>query len=224
MKRSLVVTLSGLVVLVPLLLNAATFAQLKGKWRAPTEEGVALLEFRSASRLVYDDEELGYALVKGAIRVEGDFGPVDYPYTLVQGALSITFPEGYTLKFKRVTAASAGKSGGTKTALAQHFAGTWKNYTKNTETMVVLGTDGAFFERYTGSYSGGEYGSDWGAASETQGRGRWSAQGNKSSGVITITYADGSSNRVEYRVHVENGQTYWSEYYFNGDLYGKVNE
>jgi hypothetical protein len=26
---------------------------------------------------------------------------------------------------------------------------------------------------------------------------------------------------IQYRVHVENGETYWNEYWFNGDLYGR---
>jgi hypothetical protein len=39
--------------------------------------------------------------------------------------------------------------------------------------------------------------------------------------VLTITYAGGNQREIEYHVHVENGTTCWSEYYFNGELYGR---
>jgi hypothetical protein len=61
----------------------------------------------------------------------------------------------------------------------------------------------------------------WGTARNDQSQGRWTAQGSREQGVITITYSNGSSSSVEYRVHVENGETYWNEYWFNGELYGR---
>jgi hypothetical protein len=36
-----------------------------------------------------------------------------------------------------------------------------------------------------------------------------------------ITYKNGNQRDVQYRVHVEGGETYWGEYYFAGDLYAK---
>jgi hypothetical protein len=36
-----------------------------------------------------------------------------------------------------------------------------------------------------------------------------------------LTERNGSQVTVRYQVHVEKGQTYWREYYFDGDLYGK---
>ncbi len=113
------------------------------------------------------------------------------------------------------------------TGLTEHFAGTWYNYTKSTATYVHLLADGTYAENYEASYSGSssdQYGNEdltWGTARSDQTSGRWTARGTKEQGVLVITYENGNQREIEYRVHVENGQTYWSEYYFNGELYGK---
>jgi hypothetical protein len=111
--------------------------------------------------------------------------------------------------------------------LMQHFAGTWVNSTTNTETQMTLAPDGSYFENYEASYSGGfsnQYGSDlggWGTARQDQGQGRWTVRGDRQQGSIIITKKDGGQIVLEYKVHVENGETYWKEYWFNGKLYGK---
>ncbi len=38
-----------------------------------------------------------------------------------------------------------------------------------------------------------------------QGRAHWAIRGSKTEGVITITYSDGTSNQVPYRVTGEDG-------------------
>jgi hypothetical protein len=109
----------------------------------------------------------------------------------------------------------------------QNFAGTWVTMTKNTQTRVTLFPDGGYSEKYEASYSGGssdQYGNQdmaWGAARNDNTQGRWAARGTREQGVITISYSNGNTTTVEYRVHVENGETYWNEYWFNGELYGR---
>jgi len=111
--------------------------------------------------------------------------------------------------------------------LMQHFAGTWVNYTTNTETKVALAADGRFWSNYEASYSGqfsnglGDTTGAWGTANQDQGEGRWTVRGDRSQGAITLSYANGNQETVQYQVHDENGETYWAEYYFNGKLYGK---
>jgi hypothetical protein len=125
---------------------------------------------------------------------------------------------------------SPGMPGGQQSGLAelvQHFSGTWVNMTKNTETRVTLSPDGGYYENYEASYSGGtsdSYGNQdmaWGTAGQQQAQGQWRVQGTAEQGVITLIFNDGSTREIQYRVHVENGETYWGEYWFNGDLYGK---
>jgi hypothetical protein len=155
-------------------------------------------------------------------------GWVDYPYSIEGGVLTINYPEGYSLQFKKVKtqAKTEGKDGtdigeSGVSDVASHFIGTWKNYTQNTETMVALYPNGTYGYRYTSNYSSSEPGEEWGTAADQHARGTWTVQGTRERGVLIFTDQDGSQSRYEYEVHVENGQVYWNEYYFNGNLYGK---
>jgi len=111
--------------------------------------------------------------------------------------------------------------------LMNHFAGTWWNATTNTETNVTLTPDGRYFETSASSYSGGssdQYGNSdmsWGAAGDQAAQGTWTVSGTREQGVLTLVFQNGSQREINYQVHVENGEVYWSEYYFNGVLYGK---
>ena len=222
--RSIVILMLGILA-VRLAFAADDFKSLLGTWQCVTDEGTATLVFNSETSLNYNGEEIACQLSAGVIRVEDEFlGYVDYPYTLKEGNLSITYPEGYTLTFKKVavkdktpTATETPAAGAS--ALVQLFAGTWKNYTQYTETMVVLYPDGTYGQRYTSDYGTPESGE---AVGESHAQGRWTVRGTKEKGVITCVGGDGSSSEYEYQVHVENGEVYWNEYYFNGDLYGKV--
>jgi len=46
-------------------------------------------------------------------------------------------------------------------------------------------------------------------------------RGNSKQGKIIIILDDGKENILDYKVHEEKGQTYWNEYWFNGQLHGK---
>jgi hypothetical protein len=122
-----------------------------------------------------------------------------------------------SMRYKKAAAGSA----------PSYFFGTWVNSTKNTETRMTFHSDGTFTEYGEASYSGsssdqyGNEGLNWGTANNNAHSGRWSARGTRERGVLTITYQSGTTRDVPYQVHVENGETYWSEYYFAGDLYGK---
>ena len=73
---------------------------LHGKWIAHSGSEQASLEFISQNQLRYNGEVLYYQIIGSNIRVADEyFGYVEYPYTLKNKTLYITFPEGYTLKF-----------------------------------------------------------------------------------------------------------------------------
>lgn len=103
--------------------------------------------------------------------------------------------------------------------ISQQFAGTWKNYTKYSETTAVLYSNGNFAIRKSSSYGGNN--GEWGAASDNNSSGTWRINGNKRSGTLILTYTSGGQDYINYQVHSENGRIYWSEYYFDGDLYQK---
>ena len=114
--------------------------------------------------------------------------------------------------------ASPKKNMGGSGSLAQHFVGTWKTYTKYSERTVWLYPNGTYRDSYTASYGGGE--SPGAIARDDSAQGRWSVNGTKEQGTITFSDNSGSS-QIQYRVHVKNGHTYYSEYFFDGVLYGK---
>jgi hypothetical protein len=199
--------------------------RLLGHWQSSDPQREATLVFQSANRLVYNGEALAYQLLPGRVRVAGDSGYVDYPYRFQGEALIVTFPEeGYSLTFTKGSqgqaAADSAEPGGSAT-LVQHFAGNWWNATRNTETCVRLAPDGRFYENYTASYAEASSTPAWGIARDDNSSGRWTVQGTREQGVITFIYSSGKRDNVPYRVHVERGQTYWNEYFFNGTLYGK---
>lgn len=106
--------------------------------------------------------------------------------------------------------------------LASHFAGRWASFTTNTSTWIQFYPDGTYEEQYESSYSGELSGDgNWGAAGGENSKGRWSVQGNKDQGVIIVKFSNGNTLQYEYRVHEEGGEKYYSEYWFNGKLYGK---
>lgn len=106
-----------------------------------------------------------------------------------------------------------------------HFAGRWANFTTNTSTWIHFYPDGTYDQQYESSYSGElSGGGNWGAAGAENEKGRWTIHGNRDQGRITVRLASGSEIYYDYRVHEERGEKYYSEYWFNGQLYGKSRE
>jgi len=102
-------------------------------------------------------------------------------------------------------------------ALLYKFAGRWDHSSTNTLTNLYLAPDGTYESSYESSYSGED--GDWGAAGNEQDRGQWMIEGSLREGVLTLIAPSGDRTAYRYGVHVENGETYWGEYYFDGDLY-----
>jgi len=216
---------------------------LLGKWECQTQYGSSYLEFKSKNKLVLDGEQFAYSISGSTLKVEDETGVNDYPFTLKDSVLTIKFDEGFSMAFKPTdkipeyeadeepvyeeNQAQSRPSQEGSSDLMQHFAGTWWNATTNTETNVTLTSDGRYIESSTSSYSGSssdQYGNpdmSWGRASDNSAQGTWTVRGDTREGEIIITYQDGSQKVFPYQVHVENGEVYWSEYYFNGVLYGK---
>jgi len=109
------------------------------------------------------------------------------------------------------------------TELMRHFAGKWANFTTNTSTWIQFNPDGTYGEQYESSYSGDfdNDGGNWGATGGENAQGRWTVQGNHDNGRIVVKLANGNEMHYDYRVHEENGQKYYAEYWFNGKLYSK---
>jgi hypothetical protein len=113
--------------------------------------------------------------------------------------------------------------------LVQFFADIWVTTSTNTSTQVYLYPDGTWSDHYEASYSGdfsnsgGNTGS-WGAGGAQNSRGRWRVSGTRDQGRLILIYPNGEQEVYQYHVHEENGQKYYSEYYFNGTLFHRHNK
>jgi len=116
--------------------------------------------------------------------------------------------------------------------LVRHFVGRWASYSGNsaggTLSNLTFHPDGTFADDSETSYNMNYSGDGWGTPDTNVGavgvsgsRARWTVRGTREAGVITIHLPDGTKSTIEYRVFVERGQTYWTEYLFNGRHYAK---
>jgi hypothetical protein len=124
----------------------------------------------------------------------------------------------------------AAKPAEVSSGIESHFIGTWVTSTTNTERRVTLFPDGRFAMNYEASYSGrsndqqGDQTMAWGQASGKGSQGQWKVRGTREKGTLTLIYNNGETATIPYRVHVERGEVYWGEYWFDDQLYGKQRE
>ncbi len=93
----------------------------------------------------------------------------------------------------------------TDSDLMRYFAGDYYSYSggstiyggAGTERTVTLCPDGLYRDSYEFSASGT---GSWGAVNNQRGAARWSIQGDRSRGVITVTYGSGQTKRIPYQV------------------------
>jgi hypothetical protein len=107
-------------------------------------------------------------------------------------------------------AAYSGSSGGA----------TLRNYTFYPDATFSDDRETSYSSDYSGD-GGGMPDSYVGGVGTSHGHARWKVGGGEREGQIIITFPDGSENVIDYRVHVQRGETYWREYWFNGRLFRK---
>ena len=100
---------------------------LSGKWLFQNQQGQLVLEFISANQLTFNGETTQYQLKEGVIQAMGEYGWIDYPYTLNQGTLTITFPDGTMLPFTRASSTATTQQGMNQQGTNQQGGGsTWQ--------------------------------------------------------------------------------------------------
>ena len=104
-------------------------SNLIGTWIFQNQQGQLLLEFKSVSQLTLNGETTQYQLKQGVIQAMGDNGWIDYPYTMYQGVLTITFPDGTQIPFTRSSSAAMNQQGMNQQGTNQRTGGggsTWQ--------------------------------------------------------------------------------------------------
>lgn len=111
--------------------------------------------------------------------------------------------------------------------LVQHFSGEWAWTNGYRTEWMTFYPDGTYTDQYEAGYSGnftdagGNVTGNWGTAAQESNRGRWTVQGTKDAGVITVLKSDGDQVRYDYKVYVERGEKFYWEYLFNDYHYRK---
>lgn len=134
----------------------------------------------------------------------------DYSDVVLALAGSLSFLPGGASGGAPMAGAQGG--GGGDMELQKYFAGEWYSYSSGstisggagTERTMTLCPDGLFRDSSEFSASGT---GQWGAVNAQGGWGRWTIQGDKSQGVIFVTYPNGQTKRIPYRVVSKEEQT-----------------
>jgi len=204
----------------PLQKPRATTPSLLGKWICRTANGNLYLHFLSSNRLTFNGEAASYTATADRITVQADGQTFVYPYFFNRQGLVITFPNGAKALFVKDTGQARANPATGK--VFPELVGRWKDIRSSGHTIIVLMGDGRY--NYYSDYAAGNSAqgqTNWEYGNSANDRGSWRAQGTPAAGTIYYTSQDGSSGTLSYQVHVENGQTYWREYYFDGKLYVK---
>lgn len=179
--------------------TAASASRLLGTWEASEEGERVRLEFKSASLLVFEEEESRYELVPGAIRVKDPYeGNVDYKYSIKGDLLVITLPEGDQLEFRRVK--------GGKASSRTEIGGDERPASGQNQNHLLVGK---FMSYSSASSSGGS--SSWTRYASFDGKGNFeynsesahSTQQSDQYGNNTgwgVAYGANNGNRGTYRV------------------------
>jgi hypothetical protein len=189
---------------------------LTGAWQC----GDSSLVFRSETALVYKGEQMRYRRIGNVLRVQEEYGPVDYPFVLSGNRLDVTFPGGSIVQCVRAKAApERSAAGGTGPAgsesqlrgmLCRWSGSSGMSGSFSSSTRVNFDGAGRFTYSSESSFSGNAgsgYGSGPGAG------GTYRVAGD----VVHLTFGDGSRGTAKVNMRQNNGRI--TEIMFNGQLY-----
>ena len=202
--------------------NQGASSGLLGNWQCQAQQGTLTLIFQSESQLIFAGEMTRYSLVPGAMHVQTEYGPVDYPYTLQGNSLYITFPGGNQLQFTRTSTGSGQMSQPTSSGQEYLLQGTlcrWSGSSSSysgssysSSTRVYFDGQGNFSYSSESSFSS-EAGMAYGGGQNPANRGTYRVTGNQ----VYLTFGDGSSGVATIKMQQNDGRI--TELMYEGQLY-----
>jgi len=203
---------------------------LSGKWLFQSQQGQLVLEFLSANQLSFNGEKTQYQLKDGIIQAMGDYGWIDYPYTLSQGTLTLTFPDGTRIPFTRTSSAATNqqdmnnqginqqKGGGGLTWQLKGALCSWSGSSNSSSSYsrtqkIVFDGQGNFQFGNESSFSS-DAGIAYGGNPNIK-RGTYSV-GERT---VTLYYQDGDTYEFKINMRQDNGMI--TELMYSGTLYAK---
>ena len=198
---------------------------LSGRWLFQSQQGQLILEFISNNELTLNGETTKYQLKAGIIQAAGEYGWIDYPYTLSQGTLTITFPDGTVIPFTKASSTTANqqgtntqRAGGGSTWQLKGALCSWSGSSNSSSSYsstqkIVFDGQGSFQFGSESSFSGNA-----GIA--------YSGNPNVKTGtysigesIVTLHFQDGDTYQVKINMRQDNGMI--TELMYNGTLYAK---
>jgi hypothetical protein len=194
--------------------------KLLGNWQYSNQYGTSTLVFQSGNQLVLDGVPASYTATANIIQVYTDGQYWNYPYKLSGNVLSVTFPEGYVVNYKK-TSASASSNANIK-GKVYLLSGTFCSYSSSSSsyssysssTKVYFDGRGSFQYKSETSFSSnaGSYSNDGNNGVST---GKYDIKGNS----IILYFPDGTTGYADVFFKQDNGSI--SEIKYDGTIYAK---
>jgi hypothetical protein len=206
MQKSIILSLMA-VALFGQIVFAQSGTKPTGNWLCQSEYGNVSLNFISDNQLMYDGEKLNYTISGNTLRVNSEYGWVDYPFELDGKQLIITFPEGYRLLFNQVEAnqnkgfsGSDGNAYLSGTLCEYGSSSSYSTYSSYSHTnWVYFDGNGNFKYGSQSSYSGDGGSYNGGDSPET---GTYKISGNQ----VFLTFTDGTSVKLTINIKQDDGR------------------
>jgi len=108
--------------------SAESFAPLKGYWQCQEEGVQSSLEFQSEIKLIFNGKSAAYQLLANVLRVQEEYGVVDYYYQIMDATLIIFSPDGgvsYCRKAQKPSQQAQGSSQDMQQSVPSTNMGGW---------------------------------------------------------------------------------------------------
>jgi len=187
--------------------------KLIGRWEYRSTEGNIVLSVISENTLVYDGDQVYYSLGNGAFNINGDYGIVSYPYTLSGDNLTISFPEGYQLTFRRSQKVAGGQAtapqksiqGGNVNQLYGKlcfYSGSSSTYSSYSRMEYIYFDGNGRFQFWKETSYSSDAGLAYGSDQDPNYVGSYSINGD----VVMMTFDSGQQNTLKVYMRQNNGR------------------
>ena len=193
--------------------QAGEIKRLIGRWEYNSTEGNIVLSVISGNTLVYNGDQVNYSLGNGTFNVNGEYGVVSYPYTLSGDNLTISFPEGYQLTFRRSQKTTAGQASGQHTGTQGgnvgqlygklcFYSGSSSTYSSYSRMEYIYFDGNGRFQFWKETSYSSDAGLAYGSDQDPNYVGSYSVNGN----VVTMTFDSGHTNTLKVYMRQNNGR------------------
>ncbi len=194
--------------------------KLLGNWQYKNQYGTSNLVFKSGNQLILDGVPASYTATTSNLQVLADGQYLNYAYKLAGNILYITFPEGYTVNYKKVSTSTSNNNvikgkvyllNGTFCS----YSGSSSSYSSySSSTKVYFDGKGTFQYKSETSFSSnaGNYNNSGNQGIED---GKYDLKGNQ----IILYFPDGTTGYAQVYFKQDNGSI--SEIKYDGTIYAK---